>query len=265
MRKDAVALEEYRLSDVSDLESFPWVRDRHRIFPAIFEKRRHKKILDTSAGVGYVARNIQLNYPAEITCNDLSPTALKILNELGLPTVSFNIDDPSSPFPFEDGNFDAVLSLATVEHLVYPDHFIRETNRVLRDGGYLYISSPNYASLFYLLKLALDGRTFHDPLSPNKQTRYEFYAHIRPFTFKTLVQFVSSFGYTLDTVYLALPQQSSLYQEVRAKSKARGLLYRYGRWLMYRLLPPRWAAEPIFCFRKGQLGRKSGKVRKVVL
>ncbi len=264
MRDDAVQLEESRLQGIDELEQYPWFKDRHRVFPAVFENRQHKRVLDISAGVGCAAQNIRQHYPAEILCNDISPTCLKILHQLGIPTVSFDIDNPDARFPIADGDFDAVISLVTIEHLMHPDHFIRETKRILREGGYLYISTPNYACLYYALKLWLDGRSFHNPLSSDESTRYEFYAHIRYFTFNTLLEFVSSFGFGLDTVYIALPEWNSHYRALLAKSKPKALLHRHSRWLMYHLLSPRWTAEPILCFQKGNT-RKNGRLRKVVL
>jgi hypothetical protein len=45
------------------------------------------------------------------------------------------------------------------------------------------------------------------------------------------------------------------------------LAYRYGMLLLYKIFSPRWAAEPIICFRKSTIPRdgKLGKIRKVVL
>jgi SAM-dependent methyltransferase len=264
MRNDAIELEETRLCEVNDIQDYPWFYDRHRVFPAVFEDRQHKKILDTSAGVGCAAQSIRDNYAADLICNDVSPTCLRILRKLEIPTVSFDLDDNKKSFPFVDGYFDAVISLVTIEHLMNPDHFLKETNRILSNDGYLYISTPNYASLHYVVRLLLFGGTFHDPLSEAELEHYEFYAHVRYFTYKTLLEFVASFGFTPDSVYIALPKSSSRYQSLRSTSKPKALAYRYVRWLMYHLLSPRWASEPIICFQKNR-SRVDRKLRKVVL
>ncbi|OGO11681.1 MAG: hypothetical protein A2Y53_05200 [Chloroflexi bacterium RBG_16_47_49] len=164
MRNDAIELEESRLQGVEKLEDYPWFKDRHRVFPAIFENRQHKRILDSSAGVGSTGKRIKDKYPAELVCNYISPTCLKILQGLDIPTVSFDIDDKTKPFPFQDGNFDAVISLVTIEHIMNPHHFLKEINRILENNSYLYISTPNYSSLNYLLSLTLTGPSFHDLL-----------------------------------------------------------------------------------------------------
>jgi len=263
MRTDAIEVEERRLKGIEDIRDYPWFKERHRVFPAVFENRRHKKIIDLSAGVGCAALRIKEHYNGEIICNDITPSCLRILNKLGLPTVSFNIDDPASPFPFSDGEFDAVISLVTIEHLMNLEHFLRETSRVLAPDGFLYISSPNYAAPEYVAKLLISGRSFHDPLGSEEQ-RYEFFGHVRYFTYKTLRDYVRSFGFTLDTVYIALPEGSSKYCALYARSKWKALSYRYVMWLRHHILPPRWSSEPILCFQKTS-DRKDRKSRKVVL
>ena len=260
MRNDAIELEESRLQGIEKLEDYPWFKDRHRAFPAVFESRQHKRILDSSAGVGCTGKRIKDNYPADLVCNDISPTCIKILRDLEIPTVSFDIDDKSKPFPFQDGYFDAVVSLVTIEHIMNPDHFLSETNRILGNNGYLYISTPNYASLNYVLSLVFTGKSFHDPLTES----YEFYAHVRYYTYRTLLELVSSFGFVLESVYIALPQDNTQYRELLSRSRPKAMLHRYGRWLMYHLLSPRWTAEPILCFQKSPI-KIDRKVRKVVL
>jgi SAM-dependent methyltransferase len=269
MREDAVDLEESRLHGIDDIREYQedvklGFKERHRVFPAIFENRQHKRILDIAAGVGCAAQRIRDNYPAELVCSDISPTCLRILNKLQIPTISFDIDDNETSFPFADDHFDAVISLVTIEHLIHVDHFVREIHRILCNDGYLYIATPNYAAPEYWVRtLLLSGRTFHNPLGP-ESTRYEFYGHVRYFTYRTLLEFVSSFGFVPEAVYLALPSGSTRYLAMYSASRIKALTARYAMWLKHRLLSPRWATEPILCFQKKQT-RTGRKLRKVVL
>jgi SAM-dependent methyltransferase len=263
VRTDAIEVEERRLTGIEGLEDYPWFKERHRVFPAVFEDREHTRIIDLSAGVGCSAVRIRDQYRGDITCNDITPTCLRILKKLGLKTVSFSIDDPSAPFPYPDDSFDCVISLVTIEHLTNVDHFLRETCRILAPGGFLYISTPNYAAPEYALKLLATGRSFHDPLGPEDE-RYEFFGHIRYFTYKTLRDYVASFGLTLDTVYIALPAGSSRYRALYGRSRWMALSYRYLMWARHHVLPPRWSSEPILCFEASS-GQGGGRSRKVVL
>jgi len=266
MREDAVRIEEERLQTVETIQDYNALHERHRIFPAVFEDRQHERVLDLAAGVGCSATRIKDGYPAEVVCNDISPKALTILDQLGLSTVSFNIDD-EKPFPFPDGDFDAVVALATIEHIINIDHLMQETRRILVDGGHLYISAPNYAGLYYLLPFVWSGRTFHNPLVDPE--RYEFYAHVRYFTYRSLVDYVSAFGFVHEATYLGVPSESSAYKSLYSRSKPKALAYRWGLSTVYHLLSPRWAAEPVLCFRKeDRLTGSNGaepKARKIVL
>jgi len=183
------------------------------------------------------------------------------MEKIGLRTVSFDIDDNDSAFPFPDGYFDAVIALATIEHVLNIDHFVREIYRIVKDGGYLFISAPNYSGLPYLLPFLLTGKTFHDPMS--EDSRYEFYGHIRYFTYRTLLDFVSSFGFIPDTVYLPLPENGSRYRQLRGSAPFKAAVIRSLMKMVYRL-SPRWAAEPVICFQKEPNGGDV-RLKKVIL
>ena len=48
---------------------------------------------------------------------------------------------------FPDNSFDVVVMLDVLEHLTDPKHVLLEARRVLKDGGILYISTPDISSL----------------------------------------------------------------------------------------------------------------------
>lgn len=262
MRRDATTVEEGRLQGVKKIEDYPSFHERHRIFPEIFGGRNHKRILDIAAGVGCAARRIHDGYSGEIICNDITPTCLRVLKRQGLNAVSFDIDDEAAVFPFPDGYFDAVVSLATIEHILTLDHHMQEIHRVLSEHGHLYISTPNYAGLVHLPRYLLRGESFHNPLKEGD--RYEFYAHVRYFTFKTLMDFVCSFGFTPLEVYLPLPESSSYYRDMQTRSPFKAWAFRSFIQLLYTFGSPRWASEPVICFQKGSPDF-SQKYRKILL
>jgi SAM-dependent methyltransferase len=261
MRKDAKNVEESRIQDVEKLEDYPSFHERHRVFPTIFEDRKHKRILDIAAGVGVAARRIHDKYLDTIVCNDVSDSALRLLKQQGLNTISFDIDDEDYSFPFPDKHFDAVVSLATIEHVIFLDNHVKEIHRILSDDGYLYISTPNYAGLVHLPKYLLKGESFHDPLK--EHSRYEFYAHVRYFTYKTLLEFVSSFGFTPVSVYLPLPEGSTYYRAMKEKSPLKAAFFRNAMRFLY-TLGTRWASEPVLVFKKSENKSQNG-FRKIIL
>jgi hypothetical protein len=99
----------------------------------------------------------------------------------------------------------------------------------------------------------LRGRSFHDPF--DERQRYEFYAHIRYFTYYTLVQFLKHFELTVDTVYLPLPKGSTRFQQIRDHSKLAAFVIQNCFRILY-MTSPRWHQEPVICFSKGMSDRK---------
>jgi hypothetical protein len=106
----------------------------------------------------------------------------------------------------------------------------------------------------------LRGKTFHDPF----KEYYEFCAHVRYYTYPTFIELIRSYGFSLEAVYIALPEENTQYRKMCRKAPLKARLHRTSRWLMYHLLSPRWTAEPIACFQKTS-EPKYQRVRKVVL
>jgi SAM-dependent methyltransferase len=67
-----------------------------------------------------------------------------------------------------DASFDVAISCETIEHVPDPRRAIRELARVLRPGGLLYLTCPNYLNAMglYRLYLPLRGRRFAEEGQP---------------------------------------------------------------------------------------------------
>lgn len=254
MRADALKLEAGRMEQLT-IENYPWFHERHRAFPEVFEGRKHRKIIDLAAGIGIVAKRITEEYDCEMTVNEIDGSCLEQLRRLDVTCKSFDLDT-GKRLPLKDGSYDAVLSLVTLEHVIHTENLIEEMYRILTEDGRLYVSVPNYASILHMITL-LRGRSFHDPLDP--VDRYEFYAHVRYFTYRTLIDLFRSFDLFADTTYVTLPREGARYLRLKERSPLKAFLFRQSARVAYSV-SPRFHPGPIVCFSKQE---RAGRPRIV--
>ena len=81
------------------------------------------------------------------TLCDIDPRALSVARELhGAAIAGTDTLTPGAPLPYPSAHFDAVVSMDVVEHLVDPLPWLQDALRVLKPGGLLFLTTPNYAS-----------------------------------------------------------------------------------------------------------------------
>jgi SAM-dependent methyltransferase len=77
--------------------------------------------------------------------------------------IAYHHGNLEDRLPFEDKSFDVVCANQIIEHLSNTDNFIKEIYRILTDGGYAVISTPNLAAGQNIVSLLLGQQ----PLSAN--------------------------------------------------------------------------------------------------
>jgi len=81
------------------------------------------------------------------TLCDIDPRALTVAREIhGAALAGTDTLIPGAPLPYPTAHFDAVVSMDVVEHLVDPLPWLADALRVLKPGGLLFLTTPNYAS-----------------------------------------------------------------------------------------------------------------------
>lgn len=66
-----------------------------------------------------------------------------------VPTPAIQVVGSALALPFHDKSFDGVILTETLEHVPQPKQVLSEAARVLRPGGYLYLTAPQMWAMHY--------------------------------------------------------------------------------------------------------------------
>jgi len=145
--------------------------------------------------------------------------------------------------PLPDAAVDVVVAADVLQHLSSPDAAIREFHRILRPGGFLYITTPNRFSLgpephTWIWGLGFLPRRFAVALARSK--RGVAYEHIRPLSLGALRRLLADGWRRVEIWPGPIPSAStahlrpaerrlaSIYERLRAVPLARSMLRRFG-------------------------------------
>ncbi len=128
--------------------------------------------------------------PAEMHCvgTDLAAAQIDFANrEYGTAHHTFQCVRDAA-LPFEEARFDVVTLVELIEHLErsHIESLLADARRVLRPGGQLLLTTPNYASLWPLLEKVVNAQA---PVSYEDQ-------HITFFTPRRLRALLDSAGFS---------------------------------------------------------------------
>lgn len=105
---------------------------------------RGLRVLDAACGEGYGSA-VLARTAASVAAVDVSADAIGHARErYPVDGLEFHVAD-CLDLPFQDGEFDCVVSFETLEHLEEQERLLHEFGRVLKPGGFLLLSSPDKA------------------------------------------------------------------------------------------------------------------------
>lgn len=152
-----------RVPTSAELEAFyatysyssdPWISPitlnrYYELLDAFENYRQTGKLFDTGCGAGHFL-SVARERGWEVYGNEFSPAAVEICRSKGIAMVEGALSDPKTlPDGFEQlkGCFDIVTSFEVLEHVNTPIEDLRALHSLLRDGGLLYLTTPNFNSL----------------------------------------------------------------------------------------------------------------------
>ena len=106
-----------------------------------------KHIIELGCGAAQLARSLLLRFP-DSRVTGLEVDVRQHAKNLAAPQVGLDfIAGGAQDIPFPDASFDLAMMLKSLHHVPMPAmaSALDEVHRVLRPGGYLYVSEPVYA------------------------------------------------------------------------------------------------------------------------
>lgn len=119
-------------------------------------------VLDIGAGDGLIT--YLLNKKPDIRCIGIDDNRLAV--NLAKEKKSLVFHGDAYNIPFGDNMFSAVLMADVIEHFETPDIAIEEAKRVLKKGGYFYITTPP------AMKNGLHDKYHYREYTPQQLTTY---------------------------------------------------------------------------------------------
>jgi len=120
-----------------------------------------KIVVDCPAGSGYSSKLLKESL-ANVEAYDLFPEFFKVEG------VECKAADLESKLPINSSHADVVLFQEGIEHLSDQLHALQEMNRILKKGGSLLLTTPNYSNLRAKLSYFLNESEQYKLMPPNQ-------------------------------------------------------------------------------------------------
>jgi len=150
-------------------------------------------VLDVPAGSGALAIRLR-ETGHNVWCCDINPSHF-VVHDLAIDRGDLN-----HTLPYTDGFFDYVVCLDGIEHTENPSNAIREFWRILKRGGKLILSTPNFLNIERRLRFVLTGS--HSRIPTHESIREIWggdlsMAHLSPLGYPLLKFMMEQYGFRI--------------------------------------------------------------------
>ncbi len=166
---------------------------------------REGKILDVGAGRGALSHAL-LEMGYEVKAADIDPSKCKY------PDVEMIQCNILKGLPFNDNSFDAITITEVIEHMEDPYLTVRELNRVLKPGGILFITVPNYGNIETRMNYLFRGtlpKAF--PFKVEKPGSRKTHGHINTMTIVQLKYLLMTNGFEMIHLSALFPKKKMVF------------------------------------------------------
>lgn len=177
-------LEAYYSNDYELTEFFSPITAKryHAILDGFDHLKQTNNLLDIGAGNGFFAE-IAIQRGWSVYGTELTDETINIAAQKGVKMAKGKLEN----LDFEPNSFDVVVCIEVIEHVSFPKSFVSEIHTILRKGGVVYITTPNFNSLSRRrLKSHYDVINY-----PN---------HLSYFTSKTLTKLLNAHGFAKESL-----------------------------------------------------------------
>ncbi len=146
--------------------------------------KKNSTILDFGCGDGRYIQAISDVGTYKMIGADISEYALKKAKKR-FPDVTFYRISGDEKIPVKSNSVDYVIAGDVIEHIFDARIFLTQMNRILKNGGKIFISTPYHGLIKHIVIALIGFDIVYEPTTP----------HIRFFTKKSLIKMVESHGF----------------------------------------------------------------------
>jgi ubiquinone/menaquinone biosynthesis C-methylase UbiE len=121
-----------------------WHRNKLRVLDQVAPISKNDVVVDVGCGSGNLTLHSAEKCKLAIGV-DPSQTAIQFCNSIKSNEHSVFIPAAGDALPFPDEYADVVMMVEVIEHLDQPMKIISEISRILKKGGLIFTTTPNYA------------------------------------------------------------------------------------------------------------------------